>query len=176
MTYYLKWSLEEKPVLGLDFSNSNFNNLFWGKTFIHFQPILLEWVKVAQSCLTLCDPMDCSPPGSSVHGILQARILEWVAMPSSRGSSQPRDQNPGLVHCREILFLFSFNWRLITLQYCSGFCHYMHQPWVYICSQSWTPLPPPSPSHPSGSSQCSSPEHPISCIRPGLAIYFTYSK
>jgi len=38
-------------------------------------------------CLTLCDPMDCSPPGSSVHGILQARILEWVAMPSSRRSS-----------------------------------------------------------------------------------------
>ena len=46
---------------------------------------------VAQSCLTLCIPMDCSPLGSSVHGILQARILEWVAMPSSRGSSQPRD-------------------------------------------------------------------------------------
>ena len=42
-----------------------------------------------QSCLTLCDPMDCSPPGSSVHGILQARILEWLAMPSSRGSSRP---------------------------------------------------------------------------------------
>jgi len=47
---------------------------------------------VTQSCLTLCDPMDCSPPGSSVHGILQARILEWVAMPSSRGSSQPKDR------------------------------------------------------------------------------------
>ena len=44
---------------------------------------------ISQSCLTLCDPMDCSPPGSSVHGILQARILEWVAMPSSRGSSSP---------------------------------------------------------------------------------------
>ena len=44
---------------------------------------------VAQSCLTLCDPMDCSPPGSSVHGILQARILEWVAMLSSRGPSPP---------------------------------------------------------------------------------------
>ena len=43
---------------------------------------------VAQSCPTLCDPMDCNPPGSSVHGILQARILEWVTMPSSRGSSQ----------------------------------------------------------------------------------------
>ena len=45
-------------------------------------------VLVAQSCLTLCDPMDCSPPGFSVHGILQARILEWIAMPFSRGTSQ----------------------------------------------------------------------------------------
>ena len=42
---------------------------------------------VAQSCLTLCDPMDCSLPGSSVHGILQARTLEWVAISFSRGSS-----------------------------------------------------------------------------------------
>ena len=42
---------------------------------------------IAQSCLTLCDPMDCSPPGSSVHGILQARIQEWVAISFSRGSS-----------------------------------------------------------------------------------------
>ena len=47
--------------------------------------------EVAQSCLALCDPMDYSPPGSSVDGILQARILEWVAMPSSRGSSRPKD-------------------------------------------------------------------------------------
>ena len=47
---------------------------------------------VPQSCLTLCHSMDCSPPGSSVHGILQAKILEWVAMPFSRGSSRPRDQ------------------------------------------------------------------------------------
>ena len=47
---------------------------------------------VSQSFPALCNPMDCSPPRSSVHGILQARILEWVAMPSSRGSSQPRDQ------------------------------------------------------------------------------------
>ena len=47
---------------------------------------------VTQSCLTLCCPLDCSPPGSSVHGILQARILEWVAMPSSRASFWPRDQ------------------------------------------------------------------------------------
>jgi len=49
-------------------------------------------LKVTQSCLTLCNPMDYSPPGSSVHGILQARILEWVAIPFSRGSSWCRDQ------------------------------------------------------------------------------------
>ena len=48
--------------------------------------------KSLQSCPTLCDAMDCSLPGSSVYGILQARMLEWVVMPSSRGSSQPRDQ------------------------------------------------------------------------------------
>ena len=46
----------------------------------------------AQSCPILCDPVDCSPPGSCIHGILQARILEWAAMPFSRGSSWPRDQ------------------------------------------------------------------------------------
>ena len=51
----------------------------------------LEVCLVTQSCPTLCNPMDCSSPDSSVLGILQARILEWVAMPSSRGSSQPRD-------------------------------------------------------------------------------------
>ena len=49
-------------------------------------------MEVTQSCPALCDPKDCSPPGSSVHGILQARILEWVAIPFSRGSSQPGDQ------------------------------------------------------------------------------------
>ena len=47
--------------------------------------------KLLQSSLTICNPMDCSPPGSSVHGILQARILEKVAMPSSRAFSRPRD-------------------------------------------------------------------------------------
>ena len=68
-----------------------------------------------------------------------------------------------------------FNWRLITLQYCSGFAiHYMNQPRVYTCSPSWTPLPPPSPYHPSGSSKCTSHEYPVSCIEPGLAICFTY--
>ena len=48
--------------------------------------------EVAQSCPTLCDPVDCSLPGSSPHGILQARILEWLAISFSRGSSQLRDR------------------------------------------------------------------------------------
>ena len=48
--------------------------------------------EVAQSCPTLCDPMDCSLPGSSLHGILQARVQEWVAISFSRGSSWPRDR------------------------------------------------------------------------------------
>ena len=50
----------------------------------------------------------------------------------------------------------------------------MNPPWVYTHSPSWTPLPPLSPYHSSGSSQCTSPENPVSCIRPGLAISFTY--
>ena len=54
-------------------------------------------VKVAQSCPTLCDPMDCTLPGSSIHGIFQSRILEWVAISFSRGSSRPRDWT--LVSC-----------------------------------------------------------------------------
>ena len=53
------------------------------KSCVHAKSLLL--------CLTLCDPMDCSAPGSSVHGILQAGILEWVAIPSSRVFSQSRD-------------------------------------------------------------------------------------
>ena len=54
--------------------------------------LLHKLVLVTQSCPTLCDPMDCCLPGSCVHGILQARIQEWVAIPFSRGSSQPRDR------------------------------------------------------------------------------------
>ena len=59
-----------------------------------------------QSYLTLWDPMRCSPPGSSVHGILQARILEWVAMPSSRASSRLRDRTLVSVSCigRQVLY------------------------------------------------------------------------
>ena len=52
----------------------------------------VKWSEVAQLCPTLCNPMDCSLPYSSIHGVFQARVLEWVAISFSRGSSQPRDQ------------------------------------------------------------------------------------
>ena len=55
------------------------------------KPRVYMFVLVTQSCLTLCDPMDCSPPRSSVRGVLQARILEWVAISFCKGSSRLRD-------------------------------------------------------------------------------------
>ena len=55
-------------------------------------PIRVCESEAAQSCPTLCNPMDCSPPSSSVHGIFQAILLEWIAISFSRGSSRPRDQ------------------------------------------------------------------------------------
>ena len=59
--------------------------------------------EVAQSCLTLCSLMGCSPPGSSIHGISQARMLGWVAVFSSSETSPPREQMH-LLHCRQILY------------------------------------------------------------------------
>ena len=67
-----------------------------------------------------------------------------------------------------------FNWRLITLQYCIGFAIHQHESATGIHVFPILNLPPPSPYHPSGSSQCTSPKHPVSCIEPGLAIYFLY--
>ena len=64
--------------------------------------------EVAQSCPTLCNPKDCSLPGSSsIHGIFQAKILEWVAIFFSRGSSWPQGSNSGLPHCRQTLYPLS---------------------------------------------------------------------
>ena len=78
-----------------------------GKCFVSFSdacPLidlapfqLVLWVKITQSCPTLCDPMDCNLPDFSVHGILQARILEWVAIPFSRASSWPRSPALGAI-------------------------------------------------------------------------------
>ena len=80
---------------------------------MHGKDQIGAWVRVKslQSCPTLCDPMDCSQPGSSVHGTLQVRTLEWVTMPSSRGSSQPRDgiqeSRLSILPCRQILYPLS---------------------------------------------------------------------
>ena len=63
--------------------------------------------RFVQSCLTLCNAIDCSLPGSSVHGIPQARVLERIAIPFSRGSSQPRESNLSLPHCRQIPYCLS---------------------------------------------------------------------
>ena len=102
--------------------------------------------EVAQSCLTLCDPVDCSLPGSSLHEILQARILEWVAISFSRGSSQPRDRtwvsriagrhfNRGATREAQLFamlgvnFLFWYAWGALSVMTC-------------ITSLSWLSLVP----------------------------------
>ena len=71
---------------------------------------------VTRSCPTLCNPIDCSPPGSSTHGIFQARILEWVATSFSRGSSWPRDQAHISCIGRQILYHWA-TWEAHELKY-----------------------------------------------------------
>ena len=70
--------------------------------------------EVTQSCLTLCDPMGCSPPGSSARGIFQARILEWVAISFSGGIFPTQGLNPGLPHCRQTLYHLSHQGSLVS--------------------------------------------------------------
>ena len=112
--------------------------------------------KSLQSCPTLCDPTDGSPPGSPVPGIFQART------------------HPTYPHFHPntsfffLIFFLLYN-IVLVLPYIN-----LYLPQVYTCSQSWTPLPPPSPYHRSGSSQCTSPKLPVSCIKPGLVICFLY--
>ena len=77
------------------FLNNNFNAFFTVKSF---KVILSYKINMcAQVCPTLCDPMDCNPPGFSVHGIISARILEWVAIPFSRVSHWPGIKSTSLV-------------------------------------------------------------------------------
>ena len=83
----------------------------------HLDSFVCVCVLVAQSCLTLCNPTDCSLPGFSVHGILQARILEWIAIPFSRGTSQPRNRT--LVSCMAGRF-FTI-WAKVNLHFQSWF-------------------------------------------------------
>ena len=68
------------------------NRTIWFSSPIPRYLAKVKWSEVTQSCPTLCDPMDCSLPGSSVLGIFQAMVLEWIAITFSRGASRPRDQ------------------------------------------------------------------------------------
>ena len=89
--------------------------------------IVCVCAKPLQLCLTLCDPMDCSPPGFYVHGILQARVLEWVAMPSSRGNLpdpgiKPRSLTSTALAGR--FFTTSATWAATYM--CTYICTYMY--------------------------------------------------
>ena len=90
-------------------------------------------VKPLQLCLTLCNRMDCNPPGSSMQGILQARTLEWVAMPSSTGSSRPRDRTCiSYVSCTGRWVLD--HWRHHTQMTCVHGRHLTHDVYAnYMC-------------------------------------------
>ena len=99
----MRWDCPESSVEGLGRVHTHFVGTYalnspssWGSRYLPADflptPILLLLLFSYWSCLTLCDPMGCSPPSFSVHEISQARILEWVAVPSSRESSRPRDR------------------------------------------------------------------------------------
>ena len=102
--------------------------------------------KSLQSYLTLSDPMDCSPPGSSVHGILQATLLEWVAIFSSRVSSQPRDRT-----CVSLCFL---PWRVGSLPLASPGKSFRYSVQFSSVTQSCPTL-------------C----NPMNCSMPGLPVH-----
>ena len=81
---------------------ASFNNIWNFKIYVCV--CVCVWAESLQSCLALCNPVDCNSPGFSVHGILQAIILQWVAIPFSRGSSQPRNWT-----CRQIFYSVSYH-------------------------------------------------------------------
>ena len=91
-------------------------------------------VLVSQLCPTLCDPMDCSPPGSSVRAFLQAGILEWVAIPFSRGISRTQGSSPGLQHCRQILYRLNHQGYGTSTVHMGSFV-----PWEVRFHMTWLP-------------------------------------
>ena len=114
-----------------------------------------------QSCLVLCDPMDCSPSDSSVHGILQARILEWVAMPSSRGSFPSRDRT----HVSHI----SYVGRQVLYHQCHlGSLFYIQQ-CLYVNPN--LPIYPSPPCCCLVTKSCPTVSNPMDCSPPGSSVH-----
>ena len=144
----------------------------WGDSWHFFALHLLYcWCLVAKLCPTLCDPLDCSPPGSSVQGILQARILEWVAIPSSKGSSWPRDQIHISCFGRRILYHWA-TWAAPSLsvqfssvaQLCPNLCDLMNRstPGLPVHHQ----LPEFIQTHVHQGGDAIQPSHPLSSPSP----------
>ena len=92
--FFTVWATREALQWGI------WLQLWWAKWNVSLS-------EVSQSCLTLCNPMDYSLPGSPIHGIFQAIVLKWVAISSSRGSSLPRESNQGLPYYRQMLYHLS---------------------------------------------------------------------
>ena len=95
----------------------------------------------AQSCLTLCDPMDCGPPGSSVHGLFQARILAWVAISYSRGSSRPRGRtSSSCVSCigRRILYHRAWGFEFLVTSWLCWCCWQLAYTWSSLALKGIT--------------------------------------
>ena len=113
----LKANLRTPKQCSLPFLWEYFDHThLWHCIIVSYLPIFLLTARVikvlvTQSCVTLQDPMDCSPPGSCVLGIFQARILEWVAISFSRGILPTQGSNSGLLHCRQILYQLSHQGR-----------------------------------------------------------------
>ena len=148
----------------------NFNSFLRTSTILtcaifYSHIIVLKYACNWNTHITICE-IDRQSRFNTSDRVLRAGALGW---PWGMGRG-------GLVCCnswgrKESDMTEWLNWTEL-----SGFLPYidMNQPWVYMCSSSWTPLPPPSPSYPSGSSQCTSPEDLVSCIEPGLVICFTF--
>ena len=91
-----------------------------GQAIENFHLLKIPVSQSLQSCPILCNPLDCSLPGSSGHGILQARILEWVAILFSRGIFSAQGLNLGLHHCRQILYHLSHQGSLTSTELFKG--------------------------------------------------------
>ena len=126
MKFWKSQAVSEYAHLTNSFSSRYFSNYLWWRISSSFSSFFKKkLLLVAQSCPTFCDPMDCSPPSFSVHGILQARMLEWVASPFSRGSSWPRDR----IQVSHIVGGFFTIWTMLFLQF-----PIHHKPGPQCCS------------------------------------------